>query len=199
MCYWRSVDSFLLVCYWRSVDLNEGIPKAASLFECHLNIDLVSLFKREGANQSCIANICLQTHGKSDVAVTHQSYQNECCHRPIVFHCRSLHVFFSCICSCLWVWSMAWVSPLSTLSLKSCSLPLSVEYGWVCALYPPAWRMGECVLFAPLRGVRVSVCSLPPCVVYGWVCALVAPLGLQLGCYLGNPVPHPIVLLFSWL
>ena len=57
----------LSVCYWRSVDLNEGIPKAASLFECHLDIDLVSLFEREGANQSCIANIRLQTHGKSDV------------------------------------------------------------------------------------------------------------------------------------
>ena len=115
----------------------------ASLFECHLNIDLVLLFKREGANQSCIANIRLQTDGKSDVAVIHQSYQNECCHRPIVFHCRSLHVCFV---------------------FMYLQLSLSLEHGVGVSLIN---SVPEELLFATFSGVRVSVCSLPLCVVYG--------------------------------
>ena len=46
--------AWLLACYWRGVDLNEGILKVASLFKCHLKIDLVSLFESEGANQSLV-------------------------------------------------------------------------------------------------------------------------------------------------
>ena len=38
----------------QSVDSNESIPKAASLFKFHLNIDLLSLFESEGANQSLV-------------------------------------------------------------------------------------------------------------------------------------------------
>ena len=38
-----------------SVDSNEGIPKAVSSLERHLNIDPVSLFESEGANQSLAA------------------------------------------------------------------------------------------------------------------------------------------------
>ena len=36
------------------VDSNEGIPKVVSLFKPHLNIDPVSLFESEGANQSLV-------------------------------------------------------------------------------------------------------------------------------------------------
>ena len=36
----------------RSVDSNGSIPKAASLFERHLNIDPLSLFESEGANRA---------------------------------------------------------------------------------------------------------------------------------------------------
>ena len=46
--------AWLLACYWQSVDSNEGIPKVASLFKHHLNIDPVSLFESEGANQSLV-------------------------------------------------------------------------------------------------------------------------------------------------
>ena len=38
----------------RSVDSNGSIPKTASLFERHLNIDPLSLFESEGANQSLV-------------------------------------------------------------------------------------------------------------------------------------------------
>ena len=59
----------------RSVDSNGSIPKAASLFERHLNIDPLSLFESEGANQSLVpAEHSLATRGKSDVAMTRQSF-----------------------------------------------------------------------------------------------------------------------------
>ena len=44
--------AFVACCYQQSVDSNEGILKAMSLFKHHLNIDLISLFESEGANQS---------------------------------------------------------------------------------------------------------------------------------------------------
>ena len=46
--------AWLLVCYWLSIDSNEGIPKVVSLFKHHLNINPVSLFENEGANQSLV-------------------------------------------------------------------------------------------------------------------------------------------------
>ena len=45
--------NLLLAWYWWSIDTNKGILKVASLFECHLNIDSVSL-ESEGANQSLV-------------------------------------------------------------------------------------------------------------------------------------------------
>ena len=55
--YWGRVCltlfTLLLAWYWWSVDTNKGILKAASLFECHLNIDSV-LLESEGANQSLV-------------------------------------------------------------------------------------------------------------------------------------------------
>ena len=47
---------FAVWMHWQSIDSNEGVPKVASLFECHLNIDPVSLFESEGANQSWTIN-----------------------------------------------------------------------------------------------------------------------------------------------
>ena len=54
--------------------------KVASLFECHLNINLVSLFVSEGANQILVGKLRSQTHGKSDVAKTRQSFTHKRCH-----------------------------------------------------------------------------------------------------------------------
>ena len=64
----RSLPCNMLLCCWHALGSNEGIPKAASLFERHLNIDLVSLYKREGTKP--VLKICWQRRGKSDVAMT---------------------------------------------------------------------------------------------------------------------------------
>ena len=68
--------SLLLACYRQSVDSKEGISKAVSLFERHLNIDPVSLFKSEGATspEHLLATM------KSDVAMTRQPFTRKQCH-----------------------------------------------------------------------------------------------------------------------
>ena len=78
--------ALLLACYWWSIDTNKGIPKAASLFERHLNIDSVLLLESEGANRSFVAKRSLtntrQVWCRNDSPILHSqavsSFWNAC-------------------------------------------------------------------------------------------------------------------------